>query len=94
MAQDGTTKTMNRWRLFPVNDSDGYKKLKSFHSSQGIIARVIGGPRDGKYQVEWEHTTGSNKDITWETERTIVGQENGQNLLDTWKNRRRGLRNK
>jgi hypothetical protein len=93
MAQDGTTKTMSRWRLFPVNP-DNYKKLASFHSGRGIISKVIGGPRDGKYEVEWEHTTGGRRDTSWESERTIVGQENGRELLDRWKNRRQSGRHR
>jgi hypothetical protein len=93
MAQDGSTATMARWRLFPVEDKTGYKVLKKFRQNTGIIRRVFGGPnRRGEYHVEWEGIDGGVGDITWEPPRNIRIQEGGQQMIDDWVENRRNKR--
>ena len=86
MAADGSVRTFQRWRLFPVESMEGYKMYPSFGGKNGIIEAVVG--RKGKkYRVQWVMPNGENV-TRYETETNILGQNNGRKLLDKFLNKK------
>jgi hypothetical protein len=65
MAKDGTTKTISRWRLFPVHDSSKLKFGKSFNNNMGELKSIDGYDRTTKkYDVTFampDNTTFKDK---------------------------------
>jgi hypothetical protein len=84
MAEDGSVKTVSRWRLIPVKDPEKYKHMPTFGVNVGIIEAIIGGPRQGKYQVRWQVPQGAPEQTTWESVNHITGQVGGQQMLDDY----------
>jgi hypothetical protein len=86
MAADGSVRTFQRWRLFPVKSMEGYKMYPSFGErgkGRGIIEAVIGeghGKQKGKYQVKYMSPNGET-DTSYVTKGVILGQNNGAQLL-------------
>ena len=75
MAADGTTKTVARWRLFPLGNTlpDKMKFANTFHSNVGTVSRILDYDATRKqYRVEFSMPDGSTYQDTI-SERTIRG---------------------
>jgi hypothetical protein len=60
MAKDGTTKTISRWRLFPVRDSTKLKFGASFGNNRGELDRIDSwNARTKKFVVRFKMPDGS-----------------------------------
>jgi hypothetical protein len=84
MAADGSVRTLQRWRLFPVGDQipPDMTLERTFGKRNGIIDRIVG-KRGNKYKVEWRLPNGNHQ--AWERRANILMQNNGQRLIDDWK---------
>jgi hypothetical protein len=88
MAADGTTRTLQRWRLFPVGDTlpEGMTLHGSFGKNNGIIKSVVG-KHGNKYRVQWEMPDTRDVVETIEPKSHIIVQQNGQSLIDAFEGR-------
>jgi hypothetical protein len=60
MANDGTTKTVSRWRLFPVTDTKKLKFGATLSSGKGELLSIESyNPRTKKYKVKFRMPDGS-----------------------------------
>jgi hypothetical protein len=60
MAKDGTTKTVSRWRLFPVRDSSKLKFGASFGNNRGELSKITAyDDQTKKYSVKFKMPDGS-----------------------------------
>jgi hypothetical protein len=91
-TRDGTMKTFSRWRLFPVDDTSGYKIGKSLNTGRGVILKLLSGPdRRHLYKVEWRTAEGTV--VTDETKKNILTQHNGQRLIKEFEDRKAAEKN-
>jgi hypothetical protein len=74
MAADGSVRTLQGWRLFPVKSIEGYKMYPSFGVKNGIIKEVIG-QSGKKFRVRWLMPNRED-DITLQTKANIIQQHN------------------
>jgi hypothetical protein len=86
-GEDGSVKTMERWRLFLAQENA--PMLKSLGTNDGIIKKVVGGPKGNRYKVEWVMPAGSAPAFTEETKNTILAQVGGAKLLEQYEAQRK-----
>jgi hypothetical protein len=64
-ARDGTTKTVSRWRLFPVSDISKLKFGASFRNNRGEVETIHAyNPTDKTYDVSFKMPDGSHYNDT------------------------------
>jgi hypothetical protein len=81
VAADGSTRVMQRWRLFPVREQGEFDLEQTLGTKEGIIESVVRRTGPGKYLVRWTRPDGrADENIT--TEYNIRRQNNGTQLLE------------
>jgi uncharacterized protein (DUF2267 family) len=90
VAADGSTRVMQRWRLFPVGGSQGeYDLEKTLGTKQGIIDQIVKRAGGGKYVVRWTRPDGKvDEEVT--TANNITSQSGGKEMLEEFEKGHKG----
>jgi hypothetical protein len=91
MAKDGSTVTIARWRLFPVQ-KEGYEIEATLGEATGIVKRIVSKKKRGRktlYEVEWETPEGVDPVTTWEEAKNIKKQTGVDKMIEEFNSRER-----
>jgi hypothetical protein len=81
VAADGSTRVMQRWRLFPVQNMSDYELEPTLGTKEGVIEQIVRKVKDGKYLVRWTRPDGKiDEEVT--TVNNIRGQSGGKEMLE------------
>jgi hypothetical protein len=82
IAADGSTRVMQRWRLFPIGTDKGeYEFEPTLGTKEGVIEQIVRKVGPGKYLIRWTRPDGA-KDEQITTANNISAQAGGKKMLE------------
>jgi hypothetical protein len=87
IAADGSTRVMQRWRLFPIGiDKGEYEFEPTLGTKEGVIEQIVRKVGPGKYLIRWTRPDGATDEQTT-TAHNISAQAGGKKMLEDFEKR-------